>query len=811
MTRPLYFVILLLLSLQIQAVHLSKDGTGQVLIFPYYTVNGGYDTLITLVNTTDEAKALRVRFREAANSREVFAFNVYLGANDEWTGGVIASEDAMNQIISFDQSCAFPNMSIGSNTKFYDDKFTGDFSDDYTGLPHRMNEGFLEVFEMGVMTGDSANAATMTEDTAANCAVFENAWNDDGYWTENAGTDMLPPTGGITGSVTLINVTRGMAISQEPTAFENFSDNILNYNIEHDSPSLADSSVNAQIEQDGVLLDTQWPTGYQAITALLMKKSISNEFVTTDGIGAETDWILTMPTRQFHIDSRYSEGSTPVAPFDEDNFSCELYAYNYFDRESQPPYPKVPGPIGVPPPANIPPPPVLCHSANNIAFFDNEFDTSLTLGIFDSNFPAQNNDGIRDTTEVAIQTISDFNGNHSYFSTGWMNLKFEQTSVLVDNNENITFEGMPVIGFAVQTYVNASSIQENKNYAGIFEHKFTSQITQQAESEEVKPMSIAQDNKGQVLLFPYYTVKNDLNTLISVVNTTDDVKALKIRFLEGKNSRDVLTFNIYLSAYDVWTAGLVPTSSTLDGHLDEPSVKLITFDNSCTVPELISGQEFLPYGYTGFVADGLGESMDRVQEGSIEIIEMGTLRSSDAMAATMNSIGEPNNCSLLANHWTPPVGNWIQNPNNNLAAPDGLGGLYGSVSLIDIDRGVDMTYEATAIINFTTDINHTSINDLSPNLSSGNNSKTSIQTEEHGIVSTTWDSPLNAVSALFMNTEISNVYVVEPEINAQTDWVNFYPSRRFYTDALHFDIAIDQTPFTPVSYTHLTLPTICSV
>lgn len=56
------------------------------------------------------------------------------------------------------------------------------------------------------------------------------------------------------------------------------------------------------------------------------------------------------------------------------------------------------------------------------------------------------------------------------------------------------------------------------------------------------------DNVGQVLIFPYYTVRNNhsgnaYNTLISVMNTSFNAKAVKVRILEGMNSREVLDFN----------------------------------------------------------------------------------------------------------------------------------------------------------------------------------------------------------------------------------------------------------------------------
>ena len=69
------------------------------------------------------------------------------------------------------------------------------------------------------------------------------------------------------------------------------------------------------------------------------------------------------------------------------------------------------------------------------------------------------------------------------------------------------------------------------------------------------------------------------NSLLSVVNSTASAKAVKVRFLEGKNSREVLDFNLYLSAKDVWTAAIIPTT---DG------AGIFTDDKSCTNPRVSS-------------------------------------------------------------------------------------------------------------------------------------------------------------------------------------------------------------------------------
>ncbi len=110
-------------------------------------------------------------------------------------------------------------------------------------------------------------------------------------------------------------------------------------------------------------------------------------------------------------------------------------------------------------------------------------------------------------------------------------------------------------------------------------------VTGVAEAVHVNP-----DGLGQVLIYPYYTARQtsataqfpnaQYNTLLSVVNSTASSKAVKVRFLESLNSREVLDFNLYLSHNDVWTAGVVPTS---DG------AGVVTYDNSCTTPTADGG------------------------------------------------------------------------------------------------------------------------------------------------------------------------------------------------------------------------------
>ena len=76
-------------------------------------------------------------------------------------------------------------------------------------------------------------------------------------------------------------------------------------------------------------------------------------------------------------------------------------------------------------------------------------------------------------------------------------------------------------------------------------------------------VNLSEDGTGNVLIFPYYTVNttaagNAANTYINITNTTGCTKAVKVRFLEGRNSREVLDFNVFLSPFDMWTGAVIP-------------------------------------------------------------------------------------------------------------------------------------------------------------------------------------------------------------------------------------------------------------
>ncbi len=125
------------------------------------------------------------------------------------------------------------------------------------------------------------------------------------------------------------------------------------------------------------------------------------------------------------------------------------------------------------------------------------------------------------------------------------------------------------------------------------------------------------DGLGQALVYPYYTVRAGTNTLLSVVNTTDNPKAVKI---EGKNSQEVPDFNLFLSPKDVWTAAVVNVEPETVGtdYTVMPAVALVTSDPDCSNAETL------------VTAAVPMTKLDRIREGYVELIEMAQNKATQA-------------------------------------------------------------------------------------------------------------------------------------------------------------------------------------
>ncbi|HEX5122918.1 MAG TPA: hypothetical protein VFV97_06705 [Rhodanobacteraceae bacterium] len=307
------------------AVALNPRGVGQVLIYPYYTVNAGQDTLFTLVNATDTAKVARVRFLEGYNGRTVFATYVFLSAHDVWTAAIteVADDDGA-KLATADASCTFPPLPTHA-APFTSEDYTGANDDTGPTSITRTREGEIEVIEAGdIVPGSAAETAITHVQTGLPGAGVPPCTFATGNGVQPIDlADLAVPSGGLTGSAAIVNVLQGTLFAYQATALVGFTDRLpVDDLTDATQPSLdgahsGDSSrtARAYVPNGAATIVADYDNGIDAVSAVLMSDTIANEFLTAASLGASTDWVVTFPTKRYYVDE--SVRHTPRAPFEE--------------------------------------------------------------------------------------------------------------------------------------------------------------------------------------------------------------------------------------------------------------------------------------------------------------------------------------------------------------------------------------------------------------------------------------------------------------------------------------------------------------
>ncbi|MET0070887.1 MAG: hypothetical protein ABW096_12695 [Candidatus Thiodiazotropha sp.] len=242
-------VLSITVSLTAEAVNLSHDATGQVLLYPYYNVNQGNVTFISVTNTTAVAKAVKVRFREAVGGESVFDFTLYLSPRDVWVGALLQQGGAVRLAVPEDTSCTIPDTATLTATDFSTARFDSAYVPVYDGilyaddLPARLSEGHIEIIELAELpytngARDISDAITHNQTTTPvapmDCAVaasFNNSADigailDAGNVTTSGVTQAFQsPGGGLMGNAAIFNASSGIYFPYNATALRAFATN----------------------------------------------------------------------------------------------------------------------------------------------------------------------------------------------------------------------------------------------------------------------------------------------------------------------------------------------------------------------------------------------------------------------------------------------------------------------------------------------------------------------------------------------------------------------------------------------------------
>ncbi|MGB0845705.1 MAG: hypothetical protein ACPGSM_03225 [Thiolinea sp.] len=461
-----------------QAVHVNADGTGQVLIFPYYNAHPGYVTNINLVNSTDKTKAVKIRFREGENSNDVLDFNIYMSPNDVWTGSVSGVDDGGSMIGALstrDRTCTLPQLASCKDdncsvTKpFQGHNVYKDVEADDT------REGYVEVIEMGDVTDKTVQDGVLHHNgTPYDCDAVEQAWSD-GTFNQGRGTQatgLAAPSGGLFGSSAVINVSKGSAFAIDPVAIDNYSTVAQHYLSDDPENFLLPSLASGDVVQSSVmvkdaygeaeLVETTWNTTEDAcledgdtltpqcgtnpypIAHVLLASNVMNEYFLdpTDGYDGHTDWVLTFPMKKHGI-------------HDDEKTDVSLTVDGMFDREE--------GEMNVVVDQSFGFSPVLPGKEKEESVLDRE----VNVITFETNDPSYDN------TQTVLSSHTDQKLSVGAFVHGWARLAFPNYNLsggwdssttygkaaTTHGSDSHIYQGVAVTGFAAIE----GNVSENSN------------------------------------------------------------------------------------------------------------------------------------------------------------------------------------------------------------------------------------------------------------------------------------------------------------------------------------------------------------
>lgn len=340
----------------------TDTGVGHILVTPYFSTAGSTGTLLTVVNTdATNGKAVKVRFRGAANSDDILDFTVLMSPGDVWSASVTQGPDGKSRLSSPDTSCVLPAQPTGDGVSFSDARLDSKLSVEARAA--HTQEGYVEWLNMAdirpgspVFTASKhVNGVAPCHTTAATAATLARLMDPtEALSVADASTfGLTAPTGGLMGNWSIYN-------AQNVTSYGGASSAIvaLDTTVTPPAPAAARLFFAPQIgasnpffpaasgtvqwtggsylgETADPLLTNAASGGIQAIpmlpfdlpdlstpyvngsafapaqstslSASLATSAVMNEWTagSDNGVNFSTDWVFSQPTRRYHAAVNY--------------------------------------------------------------------------------------------------------------------------------------------------------------------------------------------------------------------------------------------------------------------------------------------------------------------------------------------------------------------------------------------------------------------------------------------------------------------------------------------------------------------------
>ena len=325
------------------ALNPTVTGVGHILTVPYFTTQGTNATLLNLINTdTVNGKAVKLRFRGAANSDDVFDITIFLSPGDMWTANVSAKGD-LSSLTTNDTSCTLPSI---ADIKAQDGLFkTGRVNPTNSNAETR--EGYVEILNTADIPPATGATALYTAikhvsgKAPCTASVMDVQSNDlvAGSASHNPKVRGYSwPTGGLTANWVIVNTADMASFSGEAVAIRAetagglpAAGNLVSFPQTTDAPDyttsaapvgekvkgftadplLQDVSFAGQVANydfpdlstpytSNLAIDATGTAGQaQALATALATKSVVNEYMVGGDANFSTDWVFSSPTRRY--------------------------------------------------------------------------------------------------------------------------------------------------------------------------------------------------------------------------------------------------------------------------------------------------------------------------------------------------------------------------------------------------------------------------------------------------------------------------------------------------------------------------------
>jgi len=513
-------------------LELNPGGIGHIGVIPYFSTQNGNQTLFSITNSdTLNGKAVKVRFRSAANSDDIFDFTLFLSPGDIWTANI--SRDAQtgySRLVTTDNSCTLPSIAA-LNRGFVDARLPTGFT--AAQKAEWTREGYVEVLTMADIPPTAATAAapdlyyaTKHVNGVAPCtdSVLTKLTVPANFASEPLarGLGFDTPSTGLYTNAFIINTANAlMSWSNESTAVQavtsatgvaargrfvfaaqtndavattpaNFltADPLLVGGFSSTGGAVA--ATVSPLEFDFPDLSTPY-TGTAALAAngtgspvaqanrlsgSLASISVKNDYSTLAAIGSKTDFTFSLPTRRYHAVVSYvgapngiGGGGTavagPLAVYSTN--STALPADRYFFIASNTSL------LGS----------LLCvntGSASPVTAFDRS-ERTVTSGNGAVVSPGQGTAPLSFCGEVSVLTINNAGGSASgnsvlgatvapkdvftSYQEGWLNIATPGPFVDGTGQQG----GLPVLGSAYTSAIGSPANGVSTNYSWAFKHK----------------------------------------------------------------------------------------------------------------------------------------------------------------------------------------------------------------------------------------------------------------------------------------------------------------------------------------------------